>query len=120
MATINPNEGRELSVDQFLDLVDQAIFELDDLLVCAEDESGIDDDQLLRLLPLYRHLAEALKQFHGEVVAGQHHYAQGQEPAFAELVHKYARHIPFSGLLQQVIHCYKTGYEPSLRPQRRS
>lgn len=119
MVTINPNEQRALNLDQFLDLVDQAIFELDDLLVCAEDESGIDDDQLMRLLPLYQHLATELKQFHSDVLAGKHAYAQGQEPAFTEIVRKWSQQIPFSGLLEQVIHCYKTGYEPSLRPQRR-
>ena len=108
--------GEELSIDEFLDLVDQAIFEMEDILVCAEDEGGIDDDQLSNLLPLYEHLTEELKRLHANMMQGTHDFGQGKELEFAPLVQKWGKHIPFRSLLTTVIESYKTGrYETPLQ-----
>ena len=47
--------------DECLDLVDQAIFEIEDVLMCAQDEGDPEDSEFSGILPVYELLSKELK-----------------------------------------------------------
>jgi len=97
------------SVDEYLDLVDQAIFEMEDVLACAEDEG--EDIDLSELTPLYEYLVKELKLLHAKLLSGNHSFGQGEAPAFAEPVAKWSRRIPCLDILNIIIRGYREGLE---------
>ncbi len=92
-----------------LDLVDQAIFEIDQLLVCAGDESD-DDTELSELTPLYEHLLVELKKLHTDVVSGRHRFANGADLAFMPLVRRWKDRIPFVLMLEALNKTHQAGF----------
>jgi len=100
---------RPESVDEYLDLVDQAIFEMEDVLACAEYED--DDIELSELTPLYEYLVKELKLLHAKLLSGNHGFGQGEALAFAEPVAKWGRRIPCLDILNILVRSYKEGLE---------
>ena len=62
---------------QYLELVDQAIFEVEDLLRCAEDEEG-GIVEFASQMPVYQELLAELKALRAAVAAGQHAFGVKQ------------------------------------------
>lgn len=87
------------SVDECLDLIDQAIFEIDDVPMCAADE-GDEDWEFSDLLPLYQQLVGELERLHEAVRSGQHAYATGADRPFMAVVRRHRERIPFSNLFE--------------------
>ena len=48
--------------DDFLDLVDQAIYEVDEIMMCAADEGDPEDSQYSAVLPLFEQLRHQLRR----------------------------------------------------------
>jgi hypothetical protein len=65
-------------VNEYLDLVDQANFEHEDLILCTEDEGG-EDVELYELLPLYEKLFHELNNLHADILVGNHAIADDFE-----------------------------------------
>lgn len=97
------------NVDELLDLVDQAIFEMEDVLMCAGDED-YEDFEFSELTPVYEYLVKALKQLHADLTRGESGLGRGQDLEFMPLVEKWSRRIPFAGLLGQINSVYKSGF----------
>lgn len=95
------------SVDEYLDLVDQAIFEMEDVLACAEDEG--DDIELSELTPLYEYLVKELKTLHASLLSDNHGFGQGEALPFAEVVAKWGMRIPCLDILNIILRNYKEG-----------
>ncbi len=57
--------------DEYLDLVDQAIFEIEDVLMCAQDEGDPEDSEFSGILPVYELLSKELKKLQAEVMQGK-------------------------------------------------
>ncbi|MHB8536023.1 MAG: hypothetical protein ACYDBW_11345 [Sulfuricaulis sp.] len=55
--------------DEYLDLVDQAIFEVEDVLMCAEDDP--EDSAFSDILPVFERLSQELKKLHADVLQGR-------------------------------------------------
>ncbi len=81
--------------DEFLDLVDQAIYETDEIMMCAADEGDPEDYQYSAMLPLFEQLRRELRTLHAAVVEGRHVFADGSDLSFMPLVRKWRDHIPF-------------------------
>ncbi|MBI3777446.1 MAG: hypothetical protein HY274_00760 [Gammaproteobacteria bacterium] len=96
--------------DEYLDLVDQAIFEIEDVLMCAGDEGDPDDSAFSDILPLYEKLSADLKQLHADILAGRQTIGRGEDLPFMPLVTKWKERIPFHDLLAAVNYTYKTGF----------
>lgn len=75
-------------------LLDQAIYEIDELLICSGDESE-DDMELSESRPLFEHLVQELKALHAEVTGGTHVFGSGVELKFMPLVQQWCDRIPF-------------------------
>lgn len=84
--------------DEFLDLVDQLIFEIEEVLMCAEDEGDPEDSEFSDLLPLYEQLLAGLKKLHAEVMQGKHVFGADQDLPFMALVNKRKERLPFQSL----------------------
>ncbi|MDH5649631.1 MAG: hypothetical protein OEY67_08240 [Gammaproteobacteria bacterium] len=97
------------TADEYLDLVDQAIFEMDDVLACADQEG--EDIDLSELVPLYQYLVKELRKLHENLTTGQHSFGQGETLPFAELVAKWSMRIPCVDLLNHIIRIYREGFK---------
>lgn len=95
------------TANEYLDLIDQAIFEMDDVLACADEE--VEDMQLSELVPLYEYLVKELKQLHADLVAGKSGFGQGDNLPMAEVVAKWGPRIPCVDILNIVITGYREG-----------
>ena len=84
--------------DEFLDLVDQLIFEMEEVLMCAQDEGDPEDSVFSDLLPVYEQLTGDLKKLHAEVMQGRHTFGADHDLPFMPLVNKWKERLPFYNL----------------------
>lgn len=96
--------------DEYLDLVDQAIFEIEDVLMCAEDEGDPEDSAFSDILPVYEELSSNLKKLHADILQGRYAIGQGEDLPFMPLATKWKERIPFHDLLAALNYAYKTGF----------
>ena len=85
------------TVDDFLDLVDQAIYETDDVLMCAADEDDPEDSGITGILPVFEQLSRDLKSLHDAVRQGKRVFGQG-DLVFMPLVQMWKQRIPYHDL----------------------
>jgi hypothetical protein len=96
------------TVDDYLDLVDQAIYETDEVLMCAADEGDPEDSDFSGILPVFEQLSRDLKSLHEEVRQGRHLFGQG-DLAFMPLVQQWKRRIPYYELLLALNNLHRQG-----------
>ena len=92
--------------DDFLDLVDQAIYEI---MMCAQDEGDPEDFQYSAALPLFEQLHGQLKMLHAAVSEGRHAFGDGSDLAFMPLVRAWRDRIPFRDVLEALNLAHKSG-----------
>lgn len=95
--------------EEYMDLLDQAIFEIEDVLACAADEGG-DDMELSEFIPIYEYLAKELKALHEELVSDSHKFGLGYDLSFNELLVKWGSRIPCNDVLFILNDVYKKGF----------
>lgn len=95
--------------DEYLKLVDEAIFEVEELLRCAEDE---EDGALefTRLVPTYKQMIRELAALRAEVAGGTHAYGGSADLPFMTVVKQHPALIPIGSLIEMVNRCHKTGF----------
>jgi hypothetical protein len=94
---------------EYLELVDQAIFEVGDVMRCAEEE----DDGIVEFashLSVYRELEAELKKLHAEVAAGTHAFGGGKDLPLMAIARPRRSHIPFFILLGSLNTVHKEGF----------
>ena len=97
------------TIEDYLELVDQAIFEVEDLIRCAEEE----DDGIAEFaaqLPVYQELVQGLQTLRAEVEAGTHTFGDKQDLPFMHLVRQWRSRIPFHVLLGALNTAHKEGF----------
>jgi hypothetical protein len=97
---------RAKTVDEYVDWVRQAVFEVDDLRGCLEFE--LED---LRRFPAFLDpLEEGIKRLYQSMQDGT--YAFGREDLpFMDLAAQFAEDIPFHTLLKQINETHRRGLE---------
>jgi hypothetical protein len=93
--------------DEYLDLLDQAIFETNDLLTAAEDDEEIDD--FGAYLPIYEQLSKELQKLHDDVRDGRHQFANGADLPFMPVARKWKHKIPLFVLLDALNTAHRSG-----------
>ena len=96
--------------NEYMDLVDQAIFEVDEIIACAGDEDG-EDFALNELMPIFEFLAKELRQLDQDLRSGEHHFGEGKDLSFAEITENWGSRIPCTDVLRMIISVYKKGFE---------
>ncbi len=98
------------NTDEYLDLLDQAIYDAEELLMCAGDEGEAYDYDFSEIVPVIEQLVRELKKLHAEVKAGTHAFANDTDLAFMPLVRHYGSRIPFRTLLEALNTAHKAGF----------
>lgn len=94
--------------NQFIDLVHEAVYEVDELRACLEH----DDDEAARYVPFLDDLDAMLRELHASMTSGRYPGAgQGGDLPFMTLFKKHERNIPFRELLRAINATHREGYE---------
>lgn len=97
---------RARSVDEYIEWVRQAVFEVDDLRDCLEYE--IED---LATFPAFLDPLEAsIKALYAAMNTGNYSFGREDLP-FIDLAHQYADAIPFHTLLKQINETHRRGLD---------
>lgn len=98
--------SRARSVDEYIEMVKQAVFEVDDLRNCLEyyiDEIGH--------FPVFlESLESGIKALYATMQTGDYIFATGELP-FMEMARKFAREIPFMELLEAINATHNKGLD---------
>lgn len=95
------------TLDEYIDLVHQAIYEIEDFRACVED-SDLEDDWE-RYLPLLDKIDSGLRSLHDDLVRGACPLPSGADLAFMPLISRLGPEIPFKSLLEAVNQVYRDG-----------
>jgi hypothetical protein len=97
---------RAKTIDEYVEWVRQAVFEVDDLRNCLEFE--LED---LNRFPAYLDpLDEGIKGLYASMKEGTYSFGREDLP-FMDLAEKYADDIPFLTLLKQINETHRRGLE---------
>ena len=96
--------------NEYMDLLDQAIFEIDEIMACIDDEDG-EDFSLYELLPIFEFLQKELRQIDQDLRSGEHHFGEGKELPYAELLKNWGARIPCADVLRMLNEIYIKGFE---------
>jgi hypothetical protein len=105
---------RPRNVDEYIDLVQQAIFEIDELLACAEDE-GDGESEFVRILPALQQIASGLKAMQADIKAGTHVIARDESLPFLAVIAENRQLLPaaITGMLDALNLAHKKGFAES-------
>ncbi len=92
--------------DEFLDLLDQAIFETRDMLSVIESEG--EECELGEYVGVFEALEKMLLALHADILGGRHAF-DGAPLAYSELVARFRARIPFVDVLDMLNQVQKGG-----------
>ena len=99
---------RAQDLTQLIDLVHEAVYEVDELRACLEH----DDDEASTYTPFLDDLDRMLRALHESMVSGNYAgVGKGDDLAFMPLFKKHERSIPFRELLRTINATHREGYE---------
>jgi len=96
------------NVDDYVELVNQALFEIEDLILCAEDE-GEDDNEFSMMTPDLRVIETGLKALHAEILGGDYVIGRGEDLLFMPVVQKVRKRLPIVTLIDAINSAHKKG-----------
>lgn len=101
------NPKRPKTVDEYIDLVHQAVYEIDEL------RAGMDYDpeQAEQYGPFLDHLDGMVRQIFDDMTAGRYEWGYGQDLPYMPVVVRYGRFIPFQRLLLLLNETHKNGLD---------
>jgi hypothetical protein len=95
-------------LNELIDLVHEAVYEVDELRACLEH----DDDEAATYTPFLDDLDKMLRDLHESMASGKYAgVGQGDDLVFMPLFKKYERSIPFRELLRTINATHREGYE---------
>jgi len=89
------------SVDDYVELINQALFEIEDLILCAEDE-GEDDNEITHMTPDLRLIEGGLKALQAELMSGDYVIGRGEDLPFMPIVQKIRKRLPIVVLIDAI------------------
>lgn len=96
------------TIDAFVYLIDQTLFEVKDLLSSIEYDELREYDQFV---PAYQTLMEQLAQLKKTVTDGSHPFADGADLAFYELAKQNRRSMPYYAMFEALNVAHHAGVE---------
>ncbi|HMM47555.1 MAG TPA: hypothetical protein PKC12_06190 [Thiobacillaceae bacterium] len=100
---------RAKDFEQLVDLVHEAVYEVDELRACLEH----DDDEASTYTPYLDTLDTMLRDLHESMASGTYGGAGGGDDLpYMALFRKHERDIPFRELLRTINATHREGYEP--------
>ena len=97
------------NVDDYVELINQALFEIEDLILCAEDE-GEADAEFSAVMPDLRAIEAGLKALHAEILGGNYVIGRGEDLPCMPVVQKVRKRLPIAVLIDAVNSAHKKGF----------
>ena len=97
------------NVDDYVELINQALFEIEDLILCAEDE-GDGDAEFTAMMPDLRVIEAGLKALHAEILGGGYVIGRGEDLPCMPVVQKVRKRLPIVSLIDAVNTAHKKGF----------
>jgi hypothetical protein len=95
-------------LNQLIDLVHEAVYEVDELRACLEH----DDDEASTYTPYLDSLDAMLRDLHESMISGKYGgTGRGDDLAYMPLFKKHERDIPFRELLRTINATHREGFE---------
>ncbi len=94
--------------EQYMQLLDQILFEVEELIRCAEDE-GEAEIEFARDIGFFRDLRQSLQNLRGALVNGEHEFGKGKDLPFMGKVRS-GPFIPFRPMLDALNATYRDGF----------
>ena len=95
-------------LNELIDLVHEAVYEVDELRACLEH----DDEEAATYTPYLDTLDTMLRELHESMASGKYGgVGQGEDLAYMPLFKKHERSIPFRELLRTINATHREGYE---------
>lgn len=92
-------------MDEYLDLVHQAVYEMDELRACIDD----DMEEMETYLPFAEKLDAQLRALFDEMTGGCYGFPSDTDLPFMAIVQRFGMHIPFKDLLQTINRTHRRG-----------
>jgi len=96
------------NVDDYVELINQALFEIEDLIMCADDE-GDGDTEFSTMMPDLRVIEAGLKALHAEILGGDYVIGRGEDLPFMPVVQKVRKRLPIVTLIDAINSAHKKG-----------
>lgn len=97
------------NTDDYIDLIDQAIFEIGDLIACADDE-GDGELEFANMLPVLREIEAGLRAMHAEIMANRYTIGRGEDLPFMPVVLRVRERLPIASLIETINLAHKKGF----------
>ena len=99
------------NVEDYIHLAEQCLFEIDDLIACAEDE-GDGESEFIAIMPALRRIEAGLKTIQSEIRAGTHVIARDEPLPFMAAVTDNRNRLPIAitGMLDALNVAHKNGF----------
>jgi len=97
------------SMDEMLDLVHEAVYEIDEMKVVVEDSDPEDDWERYR--EVLERLDGMLRALYAEMTEGRYQAGPGQDLPFAPLIQSLGDEVPLKALLKDINDAHRSGLE---------
>jgi len=98
---------RARTPEEYIEWVQQAVFEVGDLHACLEFEM---EEEMGKFPAYLEPLEQSIKDLYETMKAGNYHFGREDLP-FMNLVHNYGEDIPFATLLKQINETHRKGMD---------
>lgn len=99
---------RPKTVDEYIDLMHQAVYEVDELRAVVEE----DEDRKGMILPWVDAMDKELRKLYDDMVAGRYQFdPNGPDLPFMAIVKKFGPSIPFKPLLNVINETHRFGLD---------
>lgn len=96
---------RPTTYDEYLDLVHQVVYEVDELRSCNAD----DEEEMERYMAFIDPLDAQLRLLYARMTSGDYTFPEPQDLPFMSIVHAFGKHIPFRRLLETINETHRNG-----------
>lgn len=93
--------------DEYVDLVHQAVYEVDEMRSIIEYEP----EHLERWSGLLDHLDVILRKLYDDMVADSYHFPTGKDLGYMQVLNRYGPNLPFKQLLLVINDTHKNGLD---------
>lgn len=94
------------TLDELADLVQQAIYEIDELRMCMEDADAEEDGD--RYQQFLDPLDAMLRRLYADMIEGNYQSGDADLP-YMDILRKWGREIPFRNLLEVINRAHRSG-----------
>ncbi len=93
--------------DEYLDLVHQAVYEIDEMRACIDEDAGDEDAELYA--QFFEPLDFHLRKLFDDMIAGRYQFSNDTDLPFMPVVQRFGRAIPFRALLETINRTHRQG-----------